>query len=242
MSEQQIIYKLATRKAPTEVAPRTFTFVASTARVDSQNDIISLDAWDLSRYLENPIILALHDQRSFPVASVSDIGVSQGALRGTMVFPPEGTGPESDQAYRLVQSGTLRALSVGFLIHDFEMMSNGVRRITKAELLEISLVAAGANADAMVKSTGSDATLKALQAENASLKAKLAVATKAPEKAPVKAKPPTSEELELVNKATLVAEVQRGIYKLTGRLVIRDNYFCLVATITFAGFGRPDGM
>jgi hypothetical protein len=31
-------------------------------------------------------------------------------------------------------------------------------------------------------------------------------------------------------------------YVTQGWRLIRDNYFCRVATITFAGFGRPDGM
>ena len=30
--------------------------------------------------------------------------------------------------------------------------------------------------------------------------------------------------------------------KAAAILLIRDNYFCRVATITFAGLGRPDGV
>jgi hypothetical protein len=59
---------------------------------------------------------------------------------------------DGDEAYRLLKSGALAGLSVGFIAQKRETRRDGVPEIVEADLLEVSFVTTPANPDAIVTS------------------------------------------------------------------------------------------
>ena len=146
------IIKYATStNPPRAVGPRTYRFTASTAEVDRDKDVIRDDAWDLSNWLKNPVILAAHDYGSLPVAR--GVRVTLSPLVVDVEFPPEGTSKASDEAHALVAAGYVRAVSVGFRPleggHKYNEARGGYD-FTRVELLEVSLCAVPAQPNALL--------------------------------------------------------------------------------------------
>jgi hypothetical protein len=65
-------------------------------------------------------------------------------------FPPEGTTQKSDEYLRLMKTGVIDTVSIGFIPHKSEPLGRGGLRITDWSLLEISAVAIPANPSAIV--------------------------------------------------------------------------------------------
>lgn len=129
---------------------RRIRVIASTAREDREGDIIEVAGWDLSAFRRNPVVLFQHDA-SKPIGRCIDIGVLNGRLEATVEFPPSGTSELADEVHGLVRHGAVSAVSVGFLPRETTPNRNGWGlRITKAELLELSLVSIPANPDCLV--------------------------------------------------------------------------------------------
>lgn len=121
---------------------------ASTPAKDRDGDVIQWDAWELDNYLKNPVIQPFHDYRAFPVGKATDIQMTEDGLIFTPVFA-DGTQEGKDAQY-LYQNGFLNAFSVGFIVKDGYMdKAEASYNITKAELLEISIVPVPANQEAL---------------------------------------------------------------------------------------------
>ena len=94
----------------------------------------------LGDYKHNPILLWMHDPHN-PVARCTQIGVEDGALRGTGQFPPLGTTALADEICGLVKSGVVNAVSVGFEPIDTVPLDpkkpRGGLRILTSSLIEI---------------------------------------------------------------------------------------------------------
>jgi HK97 family phage prohead protease len=146
-----------------EVDPeaRTVTATISTGSVDRQGDTVDPNGWDLERYLQNPVVLWAHDYRSLPIARAFDVKVqgkgSRAKLKATARFE---TFPFADAVFNLIKSGTLNATSVGFIPLEWNFAEDEEDRgyfamdITKAELLEYSIVPVPANAEALIGAKG----------------------------------------------------------------------------------------
>jgi HK97 family phage prohead protease len=108
---------------------------------------------DLTAFRQNPVILRDHDS-SKVVGTATQIGLVPGgnAIAIRIQFAPLGISPDADVARGLAKSGALRALSAGIDPIDVEPIrgSGGGVRVLSAELLEVSLVAVPADADALV--------------------------------------------------------------------------------------------
>ena len=120
--------------------------IASTEAVDRQGEMIKQDGWDLLNFKANPVIMASHNYADFPIGKATDIAIEEGKLMFKMVFSK--ATEEAKQAYELVKEGILNCFSVGFIPREFDPNNQDI--ITKAELLEISLVAVPANPQAIV--------------------------------------------------------------------------------------------
>lgn len=120
--------------------------IASTSDPDRDGEIIDQNGWDLTNFLENPVILAHHNYHNFPIGKAIEIGVENGKLMFKMVFSQ--ATEEAKQAYQLVQEGILRTFSVGYIPREYDPKDQNITK--KAELLEISLVAVPANPKAVV--------------------------------------------------------------------------------------------
>lgn len=121
----------------------SFKFIISTADVDRQGESVDQAGWDLSFYKSNPIVLWGHDYSSLPIGVTTSIEVKDGKLIAEGKFAPADANPFAQQVRKLYDLGMVRATSVGFIPKEFDQKKAGV--ITKAELLEYSIVPVPAN-------------------------------------------------------------------------------------------------
>jgi HK97 family phage prohead protease len=127
---------------------RQVRVIASDGTVDRMGDVLSPYGCELEQFRRNPIVLAQHNAEE-PIARCSDIHLENAAVVATIDFPPPGTSERSDEYLRLLKTGVVGAVSVGFLPLDWERTDTGYKYI-RWELLELSCVSVPANANALV--------------------------------------------------------------------------------------------
>lgn len=120
--------------------------IASTENPDRMGEVIKQDGWDLEMFKKNPVLMASHRYSDFPIGRVTDITVDGKKLTFKAIFSQETQAAK--EAYALVKEGILKAFSVGFIPREYD--TDNQNTITKAELLEISLVSVPANPFAIV--------------------------------------------------------------------------------------------
>lgn len=133
---------------------KTYCFVISTATVDRSGDSISVSGWDLKAYRRNPTVLFAHDASSWPVGRATKIAAERDRLVAEVQFADTF---EGRKAQHLVETGHLKATSVGFVPRAFEYPKDDPDRVrqggvnfTKQELLEFSIVPVPANPDCLI--------------------------------------------------------------------------------------------
>ena len=119
----------------------TFKFIASTPAVDRQGESIDQNGWELDNFLLNPVLLWCHDYSQPPVGVIDSVVKENGNLVISGRFAPTDFAQQIRKLYDLKM---INAVSVGFIPK--EMVGNVV---TKAELLEVSVVLVPANAQAL---------------------------------------------------------------------------------------------
>ena len=75
--------------------------------------------------------------------------IANGRLEAKIRFAAEGLSAKADEICALYKAGVMKAVSIGFQPIESEPLAGGGRKFTKWELLEISLVSVGANAEAL---------------------------------------------------------------------------------------------
>ena len=130
----------------------SYTFLASSEKIDSYGDSVVQKGISLQRFKKNPIILYQHNQDS-------PIGTGKAYLgdKGLMVdvkLAPLGTSPVVDTVRGLLEAGILRAVSIGFSAMEWEPIRNDENEFTgykflKSLLHEISIVSIPANDEAL---------------------------------------------------------------------------------------------
>jgi len=148
---------------------RRATFVASTADVVRDGLRVLAEGWDVRHFRRNPVLLWAHDSRGLPIGRVTEIGVRNGELIAEVEAPPEGAYEFADTVWRFIKRGLLNAVSVGF--RPTEVSKDG-STITKAELLELSVVPVPADPNALavaraIAPKSADHILKGVSAEDA---------------------------------------------------------------------------
>jgi len=131
-----------------KLADRTFRFVASDATVDCQGDSVAASAWELRRFRKNPVVLFNHNPDA-PVARARKVFVEAGKLIAEIQFPPAGDNGLADEVHSKVSAGLLTAMSIGALFLEWSDRSDGGRNVSKAELIELSVVAIPCNSAAL---------------------------------------------------------------------------------------------
>lgn len=121
-----------------------YRFLASTSSVDRQGDSIDQSGWELKNFFNNPVLLWAHRYDELPLGKIIDIQITPKGLEADVEFASEDANPKAQQVKKLVDYGILNAVSVGFIPKE----RNG-NIITRAELLEISIVPVPANQDAL---------------------------------------------------------------------------------------------
>ena len=138
-------------KAAEQTAADPFEFVLSTSEVDRHGDIVEQD-WDLKHFRKNPIALWGHDS-AMPIGLWKRVRVEGEKLLGRLELAEKGTSKFIDFLRSMVEQRILKAVSVGFIPHKHEALDKddpwGGLRLSENELTEVSLVAVGANPDAL---------------------------------------------------------------------------------------------
>lgn len=145
---------------------RTATFYVSSGEIDRYGEIVSPEAFDdetIAAFMQNPVMLAGHQHSGWggePTVIGHWLSVKRSGKRieATCTFASTEL---AEDYWKLVQDGSLRACSIGFMVREWEMREVGsgnnkmrVRVFTKIELLEISIVAVPANRQALMKAAG----------------------------------------------------------------------------------------
>jgi HK97 family phage prohead protease len=132
------------------VGERQVRFIASDATLDRQGDVLMPEGCDLKNFRANPILLWQHRADS-PVARAVEISANARAVTGLAQFPPEGTDETSDRVYRMVKSGIINTMSVGFNPLASTPLGNGRgQKYTRWEMVECSFVSLPANPSAVI--------------------------------------------------------------------------------------------
>jgi HK97 family phage prohead protease len=132
----------------------TIEVVASDETVDRYGDIIRAEGWQLQDFKRNPVVLFAHDSTQ-PVGTAPRVWREGKQLRALIKLAAQGTSELIDLVRSLIAQKVLRAVSVGFRptvepnrIRDAEDRVTGFEFIGQ-ELLELSIVAVGANPEAL---------------------------------------------------------------------------------------------
>lgn len=131
---------IASIRAASDEDTGTFEVIISTADVDRQGESINLDAWDLSFFKANPVVLYGHNYFDLPIGVCDEIGPVDGKIVAKGRFAPADANPFAQQVRKLYDAGMMRTTSVGFIAKEMDGST-----ITKAELLEFSFVPVPAN-------------------------------------------------------------------------------------------------
>jgi HK97 family phage prohead protease len=136
-----------------EVAPKTRTVecVASSEAIDSHGEVIDQASWKLDRYRANPVVLASHDSRRFPIGKADRVRVEGGTLRASITFSK--ATPEAEAAWQLVEEKILRGVSVGYRPGRKAIAKRAGRDVVTVhdcELVELSIVSVPSNPEALI--------------------------------------------------------------------------------------------
>ena len=137
----------------------TFRGLASTfGNVDLVNDIIEPGAFAASIKTPSKIRMLWQHDTGQPLGTWEEIRETARGLqvKGKLVLGVQ----RAKEAFELMKAGAIGALSIGFRIPDRDKdvsfdRSTGVRRISKLDLLEVSIVTFPANPKAVVQSVKS---------------------------------------------------------------------------------------
>jgi HK97 family phage prohead protease len=191
---------------------RTVDVVASTDTLDAHGDILEQD-WDLKRYKKNPVVLWHHNRFSLglvraedllPIGHAKSVTVKGGELVARLFFETAETNVLADRIFRMFESGTLRAVSVGFRpgrVTEETRDGRTLFRLGDNELREISVVPIPSNPDAVAKS---------IEAERAQL-SRLAIKAKDAEPSAVVVSPHENQMNEAEYKALSDAQVSQKL-------------------------------
>jgi HK97 family phage prohead protease len=140
------IYTKALRLDVTKGAGGAWEAILSDGSLDRHGDVVEPSAWPP---LPASVPLLHQHKHEAPVGKVTRLRVEGGRLLGRIEMAPEGTSTAADEAARLVAAGIVNSVSVGFIVKKAEPIATG-RRFLDVELIEISVVAVGANRNARV--------------------------------------------------------------------------------------------
>lgn len=124
------------------------SFIISTDAIDRQGEVVDQDGWDFSNWMSNPVILDSHKYETIDDIIGKGIGKPYRVQNGWAIDIQFADTSRGQLAKRLVDSGMLKTVSVGFRSLQ-RKPDGGVMRHVKQELLEVSLVAIPANPQAI---------------------------------------------------------------------------------------------
>jgi HK97 family phage prohead protease len=132
---------------------REITGWASKPVIDRDRELIEWDAWDLTNFKKNPVLMTGHDYQKNPIGRVIWVKATEEGLMFKAKFPTEGKSATADEIFNLYEEEIMNAFSVGFKPvkwEDGDKANEPLRRYTKAELYEISSVGLPSCTEALI--------------------------------------------------------------------------------------------
>lgn len=140
------------------MAKKRHTFVLTDESVNGYGYRVLTSGIGREQFLKNPVMLYSHEYGLLPIGTWEEVREKDGQLLATAKFD-EGD-PFAQEVARKVDEGILRCCSIGFNVlsidesDDLKLPGQIGPTVTKAELLECSICAIGANRNAMRLSDG----------------------------------------------------------------------------------------
>jgi HK97 family phage prohead protease len=140
---------------------RLVTIVASDETVDRYGDVIVASGWDVESYRRNPVVLLDHRYSVSSIVGTAAVKVESKQLKARITVDDPELNADAAVVMAKLRAGSLRAVSVGFIVGDTEYIRDKDDRITgvrilQSELLEISFVAVPANPSAVLSAAVHD--------------------------------------------------------------------------------------
>lgn len=126
----------------------SYEAIITTATKDRQGEVVLSTGMDTTQYMSNPVVLFGHDYSSPPVARALSLTTALEGITARFVFPERGVSPKADEIHSLWDAHFLSAVSIGFIPLEWAK-DTADPTITKAELLEFSIVPVPANPEAL---------------------------------------------------------------------------------------------
>ncbi|AVX04332.1 putative prohead protease [Maritalea myrionectae] len=139
-------------------------YASTYGNVDSGGDIVRAGAFDeslRSRPASRVRMLWQHDTRS-PIGTWVQMSSNQKGLfvRGQLLLSTQA----GKETYEMMKAGAIDGLSIGYRVTDYEYdRDNDIRTITRAELLEVSVVTFAMNEMATVSAVKNAANIKTIR-------------------------------------------------------------------------------
>jgi HK97 family phage prohead protease len=146
---------------------RIVRFIGTKESEDRTGDVIEAEGWQLDNFVKNPVFLWNHDPSLGPIGRVKQIIREGTSLLFDVEFAPPEVSDLADRMFKLIKSGFLKAVSVGFIPKEFDFIRNSMDditgiRFTKTELLELSAVSIPAHQDALLASSEGKSFMEAV--------------------------------------------------------------------------------
>ena len=130
----------------------------STATIARDGHILVPQGARLEAYKKNPVFLWNHDLENFPVGRAESISIQGQQIVARVRFPAAGISARAEECRRLVKSGFINGVSVGFDPLDGAPLDaknpRGGQRITDWELIECSFCCVPIDSNALVTARG----------------------------------------------------------------------------------------
>lgn len=137
----------------TRMSKKKHEFVLTDESVNGYGYRVLTSGIGREQFLKNPVMLYSHEYGLLPIGTWEDVREKEGKLMATAKFD-EGD-PFAQEVARKVDEGILRCCSIGFDVlgvddsEELKLPGQIGPTVTKAELLECSICAIGANRNAM---------------------------------------------------------------------------------------------
>ena len=131
---------------------KPLVFIANEESPDRMGDVIEAAGWELSAFVQNPVMMLAHDHKGLPIGTWRDVKVEGKQLLATANF--DSADPEALAVEGKYRRGIMKGVSVGFRPLEFDIVNGGGHetfRFKKVELLEISAVAIPAHPAALLQ-------------------------------------------------------------------------------------------